>query len=191
MLPVDTLAIQNQISQHLTRTYRETINQQLRLYSCQKSATGPDSEALRWIEAKAKADSESIARTYDRELLAQIRRIRQSNKNANRYFYMSALDTWLASRTPRKTASISLNTMTSAREYAKDRFITENGIEGKFVFTGPPPVCKLCVRIKALGPITYKQTRIERNRLPQHINCPHTYQALTLTKIDCSTVWTG
>jgi hypothetical protein len=102
-----------------------------------------------------------------------------------------ALDTWLVDRTSRKTASISLNTMTAAREYAKDRFITENGIEGKFVFTGPPPVCKICIRIKGYGPMTYKQTRQSNRRLPAHINCPHTYQALTLTKIDCSAVWTG
>lgn len=192
MLPVDTLAIQNQISQHLTRTYRETLNQQLRLYSCQKSATGPDSEAASWIETKAKADSESIARTYDRELMAQIRRIHSANKRTNRFGYMSALDTWLASRTPRKTASISLNTMTAAREYAKDRFITENGVEGKFVFTGPPPVCKLCIRIKGLGPITYKQTRLARNRLPAHLGCPHTYQQLIPKKIGCDeNTWTG
>jgi hypothetical protein len=163
----------------------------LTLYGCQKTVTGPDAASLKWIQDKARTDAVGISNTYERELMNRIQSIRGKNKRANRYQYIREIDAWLAQRTPRKTASISLNTLTAAREYAKDRFITENNIGGKFVLVGPPPVCKDCIRIKGYGPMTYKQTRMKNRRLPAHAGCPHTYQALTLTKLDCSTVWTG
>jgi hypothetical protein len=187
----DFQALRSQLERQLTVVYRQTISAQLNLYGCQKLATGPDAISMRWISEKAETDATSIAATYLRELANKVTALNKSNRRGNRYFYMSALDAWLASRTPRKSASIGLNTMTAAREYAKDRFITENGIEGKFVLVGPPPVCKDCIRIKGYGPMTYKQTRMKNRRLPAHAGCPHTYQALTLTKLDCSTVWTG
>jgi hypothetical protein len=191
MLEGDVLALNQQITQQLVATYKMTIQSQLTLYGCQKLATGPDQAAQRWIDAKAAKDSEGISATYDRELKNKIARLRQDAPRGNRFYYLKALDEWINQRNAFKVPSISLNTMTAAREYAKDRFITENGIEGKFVFTGPPPVCKLCIRVKALGPIPYRQTRLARNRLPQHVNCPHTYQQLIPKKIDCETAWTG
>lgn len=191
MIEPDIAQLAAQLTRQLTITYRTVIQAQLTLYQCQKIATGPDNQASQWIETKARQDAEGIARTYNRELASKVRSIYKDNKRTNRYGYMAALDAWIAQRNGYKVQSISLNTMTAAREYAKDRFITENGIEGKFVLTGPPPVCKLCIRIKGLGPITYKQTRLPRNRLPQHAGCPHTYGQLIPKKITCETAWTG
>lgn len=187
----DIVSLYQQIERQLTVTYRQVIQGQLTLYSCQRTVTGPDDKSLKWIQEKARQDSEGIANTYERELTNRIQRIRSQNKRANRFHYIRELDAWLATRTPRKAQSIGLNTMTAAREYAKDRFITENNIGGKYVLVGPPPVCKDCIRIKGYGPMTYKQTRMKNRRLPAHGGCPHTYQALTLTKLDCATAWTG
>jgi hypothetical protein len=187
----DINALLQSITRQLTVVYRQVIQAQLTLYSCQKTVSGPDSRASKWIDDKALKDARGIANTYQRELENKVQSLYLANRRGNRNYYSSNLNTWFASRSIRKSRDISLNTMTAAREYAKDRFITENGIEGKFVLTGPPPVCKDCIRIKGYGAMTYKQTRMKNRRLPAHPGCPHTYQALTLTKIDCSTVWTG
>jgi hypothetical protein len=188
----DINALVQGITQQLTVVYRQTIQSQLTLYSCQKLATGPDRTSMDWIEEKALKDAKGIANTYQRELENKVQSLYLANKKGNRNYYASNLNTWFAARSVRKSRDISLNTMTAAREYAKDRFITENGIEGKFVFTGPPPVCNLCIRIKGLGPLTYKQTRLARNRLPAHVGCPHTFSQLIPKKIDCGDgTWTG
>lgn len=188
----DIAQLQEQISKQLTITYRTVIGAQLRLYGCQRTVSGPDNKAEKWIADKAKDDAASIAATYNRELRNKVQRIYSSNPRANRYFYMRELDAWAAKRNGYKLASISLNTMTAAREYAQRRFVEENGIEGKWRLVGPPPVCKDCMRIAALGPVTWAVTQKPRNRLPSHVNCPHRFEQLIPKKIqDCDSAWTG
>lgn len=189
----DIDALKQQISAQLTIVYRKTIQAQLTLYGCQTLASATiDPESQRWIDAKALKDAEGIAATYNRELVNRVERIRKDNPRANRFFYMRELDTWLNSRTPRKTSSIALNTMTAARKYAQDRFVQENNIKGKWVLVGPPPVCRKCVRIKALGAVTFETTQKANNALPQHANCPHQWGQLVPKKIDCDDMtWTG
>jgi hypothetical protein len=192
MLESDINAMRQQITQQLTVTYRQTIASQLNLYECQKLATGPDRAALDWIQAKAKQDSEAIAKTYDRELKNKIARLRQENPRGNRFYYLKALDEWLVGRTAFKTSSISLNTMSAARQYAQDRFTRENNIGGKWVMVGPPPVCKNCMRIKGYGPQTFEQTQQPRRHLPAHVSCPHRWGQLVPKKIACNDeTWTG
>ena len=186
----DIVSLYQGIERQLTITYRQVIAQQLNLYGCQRTVTGPDNRSLKWIQSKARQDSESIANTFDRELMSRIQRIRSANRRANRFYFIRELDAWIAGRTPRKSASIGLNTMTSAREYAQTRFAQENNIQGKWVFTGPPPVCKICIRIKGLGPVTFERT--QKQRLPAHINCPHRWSQLIPKKIECGPdTWTG
>lgn len=189
----DQIRMYEQIERQLTIVYRQTIQAQLNLYGCQKVVSESiDPASSQWIQAKARKDAEGIAQTYDRELMGQIQKVRAGNIRANRFAYMRAIDTWIAQRNIFKSASISLNTMTAARKYAQDRFTRENNIGGKWVLVGPPPVCKKCVRIKALGPITYEQTQKPNNALPQHVNCPHRYQQLIPKKIECGpNTWTG
>lgn len=187
----DIQAVYAQIERQTIVVYRQTIQSSLNLHGCQKLVTGPDEEALRWIQAKARKDSEGIAQTFEKELMSQIQKVRANNIRANRFAYMRALDAWIAGRNGRKNASISLNTMTSARKYAQDRFVRENNIGGKWVFAGPPPVCKDCVRIKGYGPQTFEQTQKAGRQLPSHVNCPHRYQQLIPKKIDCQNAWSG
>jgi hypothetical protein len=191
---MDETDVQNlyaRLERQLIVTYRQVIQAQLSLYGCQKTVTGPDARSEKWIQGKARQDAEGIANTFDRELRNKIQSIYNGNKRSNRFAYMRALDAWIAQRNGYKTASIALNTLTASREYAKDRFITENGIEGKFVLTGPPPVCRDCIRIKGYGAMTYKQTRMKNRRLPAHAGCPHTYSQLIPKAINCAEAWTG
>lgn len=187
----DIAQLQEQISKQLTITYRTVIQAQLRLYGCQKTVTGPDAKAQRFIETKAKQDAEGIARTYNTQLKNEVQRIYNRNPRGNRYFFMRALDAWAAKRNQFKTPSIALNTMTAAREYAQRRFVEENGIEGKWRLVGPPPVCKDCMRIAALGVVTWAVTQKPRNRLPSHVGCPHQWAQLIPKRIECDTAWAG
>ena len=190
MLPRDTEDLTQKIAQHLTTEYRRTIQANLNLYGCQKLVMGPDQESLLWIQAKAAKDATSIANTYLRELTNKVASLRKSNVRGNRFYYMRALDAWSAKRDGYKIQSIALNTATAARQYAQARFVEENNIQGRWLFTGPPPVCKICLRIKALGAVTWETTK--KRPLPSHPNCPHAWQQLIPTKIECGdSTWTG
>lgn len=185
----DIQALQSQLETQLTVTYRQTIGAQLRLYSCQKTATGPDAISLKWIQDKATKDATSIAATYLRELTNKVNQLRASNPKGNRFYYFKALEEWSAKRDRHKIPSIALNTATAARQYAQTRFVEENNIQGRWVFTGPPPVCKVCLRIKALGAVTWETTK--KRPLPAHSNCPHRWAQLIPKKISCDDAWTG
>lgn len=190
MMERDTEELRQKILQQLTITYRQVIAQQLNLYGCQKLATGPDQESLLFLEAKATKDADGITKTYQRELTNKVNSLYQANRRGNRFYYLRALDAWIAQRNLYKIPSISLNTLTAAREYAQTRFVRENGIQGKWIFTGPPPVCKVCIRIKALGAVTFETT--QKRRLPAHVSCPHRWSQLVPKKIECGdNTWTG
>lgn len=190
MTESDLTALETQIISQLTITYRQTIQKQLTLYACQKPVNDPiDSASQKWIERKARDDVKSIANTWQRELENKVSRLYASNRKGNRYFYMSNLDAWIAQRNSHKIPSISLNTFTAAREYAAQRFRDENGIEGKYLFAGPPPVCKKCMRLKAKGLVTVEMAKKYGDS--QHPNCPHFWQAVTLGKLDCEESWRG
>jgi hypothetical protein len=185
----DVQALYAQLERQLTVTYRQTVQRNLVKYGCQKTVTGPDAKALKVIQAQARKDSEGISNTYERELMNRVQRIRSANKRANRFYYIRELDAWLAQRTPKKTASISLNTLTYARSYAAQRFREENGINAKMRFVGPPPVCEKCIKLFGLGVVSVEAAK--RYGDSQHGGCPHRWEELVLQKLDCSTVWTG
>jgi hypothetical protein len=187
----DILALTQQIRSQIEKTYLQTVQSQLNLYGCQKLATLSDKTAITWIDEKAQTDAQGIAKTYLRELTNRVNAIYSENRRTNRFGYMRALDTWLAGRTPRKSASIALNTMAATRSYAQDRFIRENNIKGRFAPVGPPPVCKICMRIFAKGPLTWEECQKKDNKFPAHANCPHRHQALVITPINCAEAWTG
>lgn len=192
MLQSDVDALSSQLSKQLTATYRQTIQASLNLYGCQKTVSAPDSQSSKWIDAKAVKDSEGIAQTYDRELKNHIARLQSKAPKGNRFYYLKALDEWINQRNKFKVASISLNTMTQARAYAQDRFIRENNIKGRFAPVGPPPVCKICIRIFAKGPLTWEECMKPANFLPAHVHCPHKRQALVIQSIPCNELtWTG
>lgn len=190
--PRDIAALQTQIESQLSATYRQVIAQQLRLYSCQKLATGPDATSLKWIRGKAKDDAQSIAATYLKELTNKVSSLRKESPKGNRFFYLKNLEIWSTARDKHKIPSIGLNTATAARAYAQDRFIRENKITGRFAPVGPPPVCIKCVRIFAKGALTWVECQKPQNFLPAHVSCPHTRSALVIKPIPCNELtWTG
>ena len=189
MIDEDIAALAAQLTRQMTIEYRQVIQGQLVLYGCQKTVTGPDAVSQRWIDAYARKNSEGIATTYNRELANQIDRLWQSNPRGNRAYYFKNLDLWRTRRNVHKVPSIALNTAQAIREYAQQRFREENGIEGRFLFVGPPPVCEKCMRLKALGVVS--EAEAQRYGNSQHVGCPHEWQQLIARPIDCAEAWTG
>jgi hypothetical protein len=185
----DITALAADLERQVRTEYGRTIQTQLNLYKCQRLATGPDAESTRWIEQYVKSTSEGIARTYNRELSNKIAALHAANVRGNRYYYMRALDTWTRQRNAYKVPSIALNSMTATRQYAAQRFRAENNVTGRMVFVGPPPVCKKCLRLKALGPVSVEQARKYGDA--QHVNCPHRWEQLIPKAINCQEAWTG
>lgn len=186
---VDIEALAAQLERQTTIVYRQEIQRNLNLYKCQRLVTGPDAAAQQWIADKTRQDAEGIANTYNTQLEREIQRLYASNKFGNRYHYIRGLDAWASKRNAYKAPSIALNTMTAARQYAAQRFREENNVTGRMVFVGPPPVCKRCLRLKALGPVSVEQARAYGDS--QHPNCPHSWEQLIPTAIDCENAWTG
>ena len=189
MIDEDITALAERLMQQMTIEYRKVIQGQLTLYGCQKIVTGPDAVSQRWIEVYARKNSEGIAQTFNRELSNQIQRLYDANPRGNRSYYFKALDAWVAQRNVHKLPSIALNTAQAIREYAQQRFRQENGIEGRFLFVGPPPVCKKCLRLRALGLVSEAAARRYGNS--QHGGCPHEWEQVIARKIECETAWTG
>jgi hypothetical protein len=187
----DVEALASDLRRQVMAEYGREIQRNLNLYGCQRLYSGPDQTSQAWIDDYVGRMSESIARTYNSQLQNEIRRQYTANPRANRFSYIRALDAWTVRRNAYKVPSIALNSMTQVRAYAQDRFIRENKITGRFAMVGPPPVCKICIRIKANGPLPWEECQRPENRLPAHVNCPHRREALVLIKIDCANAWTG
>lgn len=189
MIDEDIAALAADLRRQVVAEYGRTVQQQLNLYGCQRLATPPDAVSQRWIDAYLTKTSEGIARTYNTQLRNEIERLYQANPRGNRYYYMRALETWTQRRNAYKIPSIALNAKTAAAQYARQRFRDENGIQGRFVFVGPPPVCKRCMKLKGLGPVSEEQATKYGDS--QHVNCPHFWQQLINSRIDCANAWTG
>lgn len=189
MIGDDIDALADQLQAQMIIEYLKTIQSQLNLYQCQRLATGPDSTSLAWIRAYARTNADGIAKTHDRELGNQISRLYQANPKGNRAYYFKNLDAWTAQRNTYKLPSIALNTAQAVREYAQQRFRDENGIKGRFLFVGPPPVCPICTRLKGLGAVSEAEARRIGNS--QHVGCPHEWQQLIPSGLNCAEAWTG
>lgn len=186
----DTAELAAQLEQQMVAQYRLTIQAQLKLYGCTRSATGPDTESASYLQFKARLDAQSITDTYNRELTNEVNRLWAANRRGNRFYWFKNLEAWNTKRNAHKLDSIALNTMTAARKYAQDRFVDMNNIQGRWRLVGPPAVCRICVALFALGVVSLETTR--KRPAPAHVNCPHTWAQVIPKKFDdCSEVWTG
>jgi hypothetical protein len=142
------------------------------------------------LRAQSKADADSIAATWNKDVARQIERLYKQNPKGNRSYYASNLERWANNRAFWKQPSIALNTEQTTRYYAARRFSAENGLQGtKYVFAGSPPVCKRCMRLFALGVVS--ESVVRKNVTPVHLNCPHEWQPFNPQRIPCNELWLG
>lgn len=192
MIDEDIEVLRADLERQVRAQYGKTIQGLLTLHGCQQTAQGPDEKASRWIEEYVQEMSAKISQTYNRQLDNEISRLYRENPRSNRFAYIRALDAWTVKRNGYKPQQIALNTMSAARAYAQDRFIRENGLtKQRYAPVGPPPVCKICVRIFAKGALPWDECQKKANYLPSHVNCPHTRAVLVPKKLNCGEAWRG
>jgi hypothetical protein len=126
------------------------------------------------LQQKAHDDAVKIAQTYNDDLRRQVEAIARRNPNATREDYISVLASWGRERGERKSITIAIATILWAAALGLELFITRNNLANQlFKAVGATPVCPECMRVVAMGVVSYQFT--VDNPLPLHPNCAHEY----------------
>jgi hypothetical protein len=190
METADIRQLEAQLLEARKRSWSNALAEEARRHGCNRTPNAPRREDLAELRRMSKADALSIAKTYNAAVEREIERLYAVNVRGNRQYYFSNLERWARQRDSWKLQQISLNTDTTAHEYAKRRFREQNysGKE-KYRLIGAPPVCAICTRLYGMGFVS-EETTI-RNSMPAHINCGHSWQIVKPPRLDCRDIWLG
>lgn len=190
MTELDTEQLSDMLLGQRAKEWSLAIQQELARYGCTQTAQGPVGADALELFAMSERDAQSITNTYNRELANQVKSLYRKNPKGNKAYYAANLASWTQARDAWKQRQIALQTASSTRQLAQQRFRAENSVGGKFVFAGPPPVCIKCIRLRAMGAVTIEIVNQYGNS--QHINCPHEWVAIRVKgQVDCTRVWAG
>lgn len=192
MQPEDIKALESELLNQRREAWRSYMREEARRFGCAesnvRSAKRTDLTDLRRM---SREDARSIAKTWQRDLAAQVRRVRKEFPHATRSVWAREMESWAAARSKWKNAQIAMYTQQTARQHAQTRFAKVNNLERKLVFDGPPPVCPICLRLYAAGVVT--QEFADANPCPVHPFCPHYWRVLPNPneRIPCGKLWLG
>lgn len=190
MTPDEVKALSAELLTQRKAVWADALRTEAQFYGCNKTPNAPSGADLRELKALSDEDAKSIAATWQRDVERQLVKLFNANPKGNRYYYRKNMEAWAEQRATWKSPQIALNTETVTREYARSRFRDMNlTADQRYIFTGPAPTCKKCVRQFAAGVVTLAHTR--RFPCPIHINCPHQWKPATRTRLDCATIWVG
>lgn len=184
---IDKLAAK--LTEQRRAAWLNSLADMARLHGCSQFPKPPKGADAKKLKTDSIKDAESIANTYNRELRNQIERIYKDNPRANRNTYARRLATWNARRDAYKVYQISLNTDSTARQYAQSRFYSMNPLEPRFVYSSIPPVSNECIRRTAAGVVTLAY--VQSHPVPSHVNCPHQWRNVAPQRADCANLWLG
>lgn len=186
----DTAKIAKQLTERRRAVWINTLTDLARQHGCNRLAGTPKGADAKKLADDSKRDADSISNTYNKQLRNEIERLYKVNPRGNSRYYSSNLAKWQVRRDSYKTYQIALQTDSSARYYAQQQFYLNNRLIAKrFVASGPPPVCKICIRIFAAGVVDFAYT--QRQSLPAHIGCPHLWRVLSPVQVACEALWLG
>lgn len=190
MQPEDVKALTDSLQERRRAAWRGAIRQELRVAGCGGDAQGPSGNDRRKLRDWSRRDARRIARTWDRDVERQLQKLYNENPRGNRHYYAKRMQEWARARSEWKEPQIALATESETRQYAKDRFWSENKLtEGGFIFTGPSPVCAECIEHFSAGIVDYRYVR--RNPAPVHPNCPHEWERSRRRRLNCERAWRG
>lgn len=170
-------ALQRELVAARKRAWTEALRNEARRYGYTGPVSPPRREDLAWIEHEARADAESIVATWNRDVERQLRKLYRQNPRGNRYYYAKHMEAWAARRNTWKAQQIARQNEYGTIGYAQRRFREMNGLRGgRYVFSGPPPVCGTCVGHFARGVVG--QRYVDAHPTPVHIGCDHTWKLL-------------
>jgi hypothetical protein len=155
------------------------------------SPRDPSGRDLQTLKDWARRDAEGIAKTWNTAVERQLQKLFEANPRGNRYYYIKGMSEWETTRTGWHSRMVSAQTIGQAREYAKSRFLEENGINAiGHIMTGPPAVCDDCIALMRLGVVSDRVRR--RNPTPRHPNCDHEWEEVNAAgAIPLDELWLG
>lgn len=190
MQDADRDALYEQLLQARKRSWATALRMVAREHGCTGTPNAPRREDLQRLKDMSLEDADSIVVTWNREVSAQIERIYADNPRSNRRTYFRRLEDWNTKRERWKLPQIALQTDVTTAAYARAQFYRNNGLRGgEYVADGPPPTCKICIRIFAAGVVN--QRYVDKHPFPAHIFCPHHYRKLRPERINCGEAWLG
>lgn len=186
----DITQLSADILEQRKKVWIDALNEQARRYGCNRAgASPPRKNNLRDLKRMSDKDAKGIARTFNRDLERELKRLYSANPRGNRNYYFRNVSAWITARNVWKSIQIALNTETQTRSYAQEQFRLNNDLRGRFLFVGPPPVCDDCARLFAMGQVSEAVT--QRNPNPQHISCLHEWRLVGGQRLDCRDIWLG
>lgn len=188
----DVRQLTEMIFQQRRDVWRSTITAELRSIGVTRASSRPPSgRDLRYLEKISKEDAESIANTWNKWVERRIDELWDANPKGNRQYFFSNLERLAAERDAHHQRLIALNTDSTTVQYAKERFVEENGLQDShYEYSGPSPVSDECKDRFADGIVTYEYIR--RNPVPAHPRCPHQWERVSLdAAFDVADIWIG
>jgi hypothetical protein len=190
MQPADVRLLADDLYARRQIEWMTALAQEAQRHGCTQPGQPPQRQDADTLRRMADEDAQHIADTWNRDVERQITKLFEANRRGNRNYYFSNMEQWASDRDKWKLPQIALQSAQTTRTYAQQRFRTENGLNGgRFIFTGPPPVCQICVREFAAGIVSARY--IQAHKCPRHVGCPHEWAELKPGKLACDAIWVG
>lgn len=190
MQTADIQALAAELLERRKSEWRLALTEEARRHGCNnRQGESPRLGDLDELRRMSLEDARQIAKTWNKDVISQLRALYGNNPRGNRYYYYSNMEVWARARAGWKNPQIALQTAQTTRWYAQNRFRELNSIRPRYVFSGPPPVCAVCVEEFAAGVVDERY--IQRHPCPRHIGCPHEWQSVRAERIPCEDMWVG
>ena len=189
MQEADIRALAEELLERRKAEWRTALTELARQHGCNRTGESPRLGDLDMLRRMSLDDARQIAKTWNRDVSGQLRKLYDSNPRGNRFYYYSNMEKWATARAGWKNPQIAIQTAQTTRWLAQNRFRELNGIRAYYVFTGPPPVCAVCVGLFGAGVVS--EGYIQANPAPVHIGCPHEWKEVRPERIPCSEMWVG
>lgn len=188
--PAQEKALHDEIEGAYIAAWQLAVKEQAALYGCPNARIGsPTGASLRDIQKLARRDSESIAKTYNREAESALRRLYESNPLGTSNYYLSGMAQWANTRQIQKNLTIGIQNVQAGYFLGQRDFHAYNSLQTGYRFSGAPPVCPICSRLMGMGEVDFET--MATNSCPVHPSCPHYWVATRVYKIPCSQMWVG
>lgn len=175
--------------------YQTQLQEEASKYGSRKPARPPSGSSLSELRNLASRDAESIAKTYNKDLQAEINRLFDANPRGNQSYYAKNLSAWHRERDKFKSKQIALNTAQVAKDLASRDFRDKNrALLGKlhYMYAGAAPVSDECKARFRAGIVD--EAYIDSHPTPAHIGCPHNWEQVKVKKLsaqDLADLWVG
>jgi len=173
------------------QNYEAELTRQAAAVGCTRKGLLSEGQNLSLLKQYANESASSIVRTYNFDLAKAIQAIRAENPRANRNYYVKQLAGWETQRASWKDKQISLMTVSTSVQAAKEAFVQNNILEGQAFLLPMHAAEPICAGIVAGNP--YPLETILNVPMPAHFNCIHSWQEKykKISKTACAELWLG